>query len=76
MIVYGALAPLGLTVAALSVWSLYNGLARGRVRSRGWVTRDEQPGFFWFVFVFTLCAGLWFGFIGVFVSADLMGLIR
>ncbi len=68
------LCPLSLIVSALSVWSLYNAVMRGRVRSHGWIKRSEQPGFFWFVAIFTFLAAVWFGLVGIVISANLIGL--
>jgi len=76
MIGYYILGPLGLAVFGLSTWSLFNAWRNGRIRSHGWIRRDEQPGFFWFMVVATLFAATWFGFIGALVSADMIGLIR
>jgi hypothetical protein len=73
---YYALGPLGLLVLGLSVWSLYNAWAHGRVRSHGWIHRTEQPGFYWTIVIATAFAGFWFGLIGVFVTADLIGLVQ
>jgi len=70
-----ALGPLGLLVSALGVWSLYNAHRYGRVRSHGWIKREAEPKFFWFVVVATAVAALWFGLIGIFVSAQLIGLL-
>ncbi len=75
MIGYFALGPLGLLVSALGLWSLYNAGRYRRVRFRGWIKRDVEPKFFWFAVGSTLFATLWFGLIGIFVSAHLMGLV-
>jgi hypothetical protein len=76
VIIYYLLGPTGLLIAAASVWSLYNAWAHGRVRSHGWVLRAEEPGFFWFIVVFTTFAAIWFGLIGLFVTFDLLGLVH
>ena len=76
MIVYYALGPLGLVVSAGGIWSLYNAWRYGRVRSHGWVKRAAEPKFFWFMVMTTFYAALWFGLVGVVVTADLIGLIR
>ena len=75
MIGFYALGPLGLAVAALSIWSLYNALRRGRVRSHGWIYREAEPKFFWFVVAGTVFVAVWFGLIGILVTAKLLGLI-
>jgi hypothetical protein len=72
---YLALGPLGLIVSALCAWSLFNAWTRGRVRSHGWKSRADEPGFFWLAVIFQALAGIWFGFIGLFVTAYALGLI-
>jgi hypothetical protein len=61
-----------LIVAALGLWSLYNAWTRGRVRTHGWIERKAEPGFFWFVVISTSFATIWFGAIGLFVTANMM----
>ena len=76
MIAHYVLGPLGLLVSALGIWSVSNAWKHGRVRSHGWVEREVEPKFFWFIVVATAFATLWFGLIGGLVSARLMGLIQ
>jgi hypothetical protein len=76
MIAYYSLGPLGLTVAVLGVWSLYNAWSRGRVRSHGWIKRDDEPKFFWTIVISTAFATVWFGLIGLFKTAELFGLVH
>jgi hypothetical protein len=72
---YYLLAPIGLLVLGLSIWSLYNACVHGRVRSHGWIRRSEQPGFFWMIVVATALAGVWFGLVGLLVTAQVLGLV-
>jgi hypothetical protein len=76
MIGFYILGPLGLLVSFLSIWNLRLARTRGEIRARGIIRRSEEPRFFWFVVGGNIFAMIWFGFIGLFVTAYVAGLIK
>jgi hypothetical protein len=76
MIGFYILGPLGLLVAGLSIWNLNLARTRGEIRARGVIKRRDDPKFFWEVVALNVFFIIWFGFIGLFVTASLLGLLK